>query len=625
MGPSEEVLRGLLGAAPDALVAVDEASLIVYVNDQVERLFGWPKQDLVGKSVEVLVPDGFAAELHKLRTGYIAQPAARPTGAGLQLWARRSDKSEFPVEISLSGFMTDDGLLVAAAIRDVTVNRRAEQRFKEVLAATPDAMIGVDADGRIEFVNAQAERMFGWTADELLGQWVEVLVPSKVGILHVGHRANYIDDPSPRPMGAGRQLSGRRKDGTTFPADISLSAVTDDRGANMILAAVRDVTERLEYEAERQRQALAAQREQSHRLESLGQLAGGVAHDFNNLLGVILNYTTLLARQLTDPEAAADLGEIRGAAERAAGLTRQLLTFARRDVANPEPIEVNALIGDVVSMLRRTIEERVEVRLNLGSDPMVVVADRHQLEQIILNLAINARDAMPDGGVLTLTTRSTPAQTDAEGAASYEVEIDVTDTGSGMAPEVVARAFEPFFTTKPRGQGTGLGLATVYGLVRRYGGEVSIDTVEDEGTTVHVLLPGSESGPLPEEAHVPEPRRGSEHILLVEDAVALRDATARILTDAGYRVVCAADGVDALETLESATELVDLVLTDVAMPRMDGAELARRLAAKAPDLPVIFVSGYDSGDAPLTGVLLSKPVDEGDLLRTVREVLDGRH
>jgi len=496
----------------------------------------------------------------------------------------------------------------------------SEDVLRALLAAAPDGLVAVNEVGEIVYVNDQVERLFGWPRDELLGQWVEVLVPSTVGILHVGHRANYLDDPSPRPMGDGRQLSARRKDGSTFPADISLSAVTDDSGSLMVVAAVRDVTERLEFEAERQRQALAAQREQSHRLESLGQLAGGVAHDFNNLLGVILNYTTLLARQVTDPESASDLAEIRGAAERAAGLTRQLLTFARRDVANPEPVDVNGLVGDVVSMLRRTIEERIDIRLDSASEPMIVIADRHQLEQIVLNLALNARDAMPEGGALTLAIR----RVEAVDPASYDVVITVTDTGSGMSPEVVARAFEPFFTTKPRGQGTGLGLATVYGIVQRYGGEVSIDTAEGEGTTMRVVLPGTAPLSLRDEVPLADPGRGSEHILLVEDADALRDATARILTDAGYQVRCASDGFDALKTLESTTQGVDLVLTDVAMPRMGGAELARRLATRAPELPVIFVSGYDSGDAPLDGVLLSKPVDEGELLRKVREVLDGR-
>jgi PAS domain S-box-containing protein len=509
---------------------------------------------------------------------------------------------------------------VAAAIRDVTDSRRVEQRFKAVLESAPDAMVGVGADGRIELVNAQAERLFGWSAAQLLGQRIEVLVPSKVGIMHVGHRAGYIDSPTPRPMGAGRQLSARRKDDTTFPADISLSTVTDDRGDLMVLAAVRDVTDRLEFEAERQRQALAAQREQSHRLESLGQLAGGVAHDFNNLLGVILNYTTLIMRQVDEPQLTSDLSEIQAAAERAATLTKQLLTFARRDVARPEPLDVNDVISGITSMLRRTLGEQVSLQLDLAKEPQVVSADRHQLEQIVINLAINARDAMPEGGEIVVVTRREQA---ADGTGTADVILEVRDDGSGMSREVAARAFEPFFTTKPRGQGTGLGLATVYGIVRQAGGEVTIDSEVDRGTTVRLILPTAGAAPGAASPVVPPPRRGSERILLVEDESALRSGTMRLLIEHGYDVLTAVDGLEALEVFEQSGG-VDLIVTDVAMPRMGGVEFADRLAERSSTTPVIFMSGYDSGDAPLTGVLLAKPVAEHDLLRTVREVLDGR-
>jgi signal transduction histidine kinase len=414
-------------------------------------------------------------------------------------------------------------------------------------------------------------------------------------------------------MGAGLQLSAQRKDGSTFPAEISLSAVTDEPGDQLVLAAVRDVTDRLELEAVRRREALAEHREQSHRLESLGQLAGGVAHDFNNLLGVILNYTTLITRRVTDPTAIGYLDEIRAAAERAAGLTTQLLTFARRDVVHAEPLDLNGIVRDLAAMLDRTLGEHIELRLELAGAPLVVLGDRHRLEQIVLNLAINARDAMPDAGTLTIATEPREA----------EVVVRVIDTGGGMAPEVVVRAFEPFFTTKPTGEGTGLGLATVYGIVQQSGGTVTIDSAVGEGTTVTVVLPGSSDAEPHPGVVTASTAGGTERILLVEDEPALRDATAQLLVERGYDVLVASDGVDALEVFDRDPGAIDLVLTDVAMPRMRGDELALRLAERQPDLQVILMSGYDSGDAPHTGRMLAKPVAEDVLFRTIRAVLDG--
>jgi signal transduction histidine kinase len=418
-------------------------------------------------------------------------------------------------------------------------------------------------------------------------------------------------------MESGLQLSAQRKDGTTFPVEISLSAMSDEPGSPLVLAAIRDVTERTEFAAERQRQALEAQSEQSHRLESLGQLAGGVAHDFNNLLGVILNYTALLSRRLSDPTATADLGEIRAAAERAAGLTRQLLTFARRDVANPEPIEVNNVVQEIASMLERTLGEQIELRLDLAVGPLIAMVDKQQLDQVVMNLAINSRDAMAGGGTLTIATARSPAGSGRVG----DVVLRVIDTGAGMAPEVRARAFEPFFTTKPHGQGTGLGLATVYGVVRQNDGDITIDSGVGVGTTVSVVLRAAR-GATPACGYPTEAAEGgTERILLVEDEVGLRVGTARILAEQGYEVLVASDGIEALEVFDGEDGMIDIVLSDVVMPRMRGDDLARILADRAPGIPVILLSGYDS-DARVTGPLLPKPVGEAVLLRAIREALD---
>lgn len=488
-----------------------------------------------------------------------------------------------------------------------------------LLATAPDALLAVDLQGAIVYMNDQVERLFGWTRDELIGRPVECLVPERFAARHPGLRAGYVLHPVSRPMGAGLELWARRKDGSEFPAEISLSSFDTETG-QLMAAAIRDVTDRIDLENERLKLSLEAQREQSHRLESLGQLAGGVAHDFNNLLGVILNYATLISRTIEDPAVESDLKEIRAAAERGAALTRQLLTFARRDVVNAEPVEVADVIRGVVSMLVRTLGEHSALELHLVERPTVTVADRHQLEQILLNLTINARDAMPDGGVLTISTEVGPGRGE---SMEQDVIIRVADTGTGMSAEVMARAFEPFFTTKDRAQGSGLGLATVYGIARSSGGVATLESSIGSGTTVTIRLPASAEAVAssgPDQLHS---LGGRERILLVEDEEPLRVGTARLLRSHGYDLVVASDGVEALEVIERFGESLSLVLTDVVMPQMRGDELAARLADLGYRIPVVFMSGYDSSGIPMAGILLPKPVGEETLLRTIREVLDG--
>jgi CheY-like chemotaxis protein len=295
-------------------------------------------------------------------------------------------------------------------------------------------------------------------------------------------------------------------------------------------------------------------------------------------------------------------------------------------VANREPLEVNEIVRGVVSMLERTLGEHIELGLDLAPGPLVAIADRHQLEQIVLNLAINARDSMPTGGPLRIVTdfvHGTRRSGPGGGRSAPDVVLKVVDAGHGMAPDVVARAFEPFFTTKPQGEGTGLGLATVYGIVRQSGGEVTIDSTVGAGTTVTVVLPGAyDTAPVGGD-EIEATLGGHERILLVEDEAALRVATARVLHDRGYDVLVACDGVEALEIFDREGATIDLVMTDLVMPRMRGDELARHLAERRPDLELVFMSGYDSGGAPLTGRLLAKPVAEDVLLRAIREALDG--
>jgi PAS domain S-box-containing protein len=397
---------------------------------------------------------------------------------------------------------------VSPPSRETSANGNAPRPCSRgLLEAAPDAIVGVTRDGTITLINAQAERLFGYQRDELLGQPVEILVPERLRDQHPRQRERYFADPLPRPMGAGMALAAVRKDGTEFPAEISLSSLETDQGV-IVSAAIRDVTERLEAQAERERLAAQAERDaaerrlqHTRRLESLGQLAGGVAHDFNNILAVIANYTELLidsfdTTALTADDLAAaraDLIQISRAAERATRLTKQLLAFGRRDITQTQILSLNHVIGDVEQMLRRTLGEHIHLITQLDGDLWPVNVDPGHMEQILVNLAVNARDAMPSGGTLSIDTSNTHLeQTDVEGTSltpGRYVRMRLSDTGAGMPAEVLERAFEPFFTTKPQGAGTGLGLATVYGIATATGGYVRLYSEPGIGTTVTILLP----------------------------------------------------------------------------------------------------------------------------------------
>jgi PAS domain S-box-containing protein len=524
--------------------------------------------------------------------------------------------------------------------------RNLEDRlYVGLLEAAPDAMVCVAGDGRIALVNAQAERLFGYGRDELIGQPVELLVPDAVRGVHPGHRAGYAADPSPRPMGAGIELAGRRRDGTEFPAEISLSAIDTEDGL-LATAAVRDVTERLEAQAERERLKTRAERDrleqqlqQSQRLESLGQLAGGVAHDFNNLLAVITNYAAFVAEELNQPagqppgqSALSDVEQIQLAAERATRLTHQLLAFARREVVQPRVLNLNCIVASIMNLLQRTLGEHIELVTELDPDLNVVLADPGQIEQLLVNLAVNARDAMTGGGKLLIVTGNIDvddayAAAHATGRTGRHVTLKVSDNGSGMPREVADRAFEPFFSTKPKGEGSGLGLATVYGIVTQAGGNIRIYSEPRLGTTVTVLLPVTNQLPTPEEQASGKPERGDGLVLLVEDEPAMREVTRRILVRNGYRVIAAGSGEEALSAAATSPEPIALLVTDVIMPGMQGMEVAERVSEIRPGTPVLYMSGYTAGLLSAQGVLkpsinlIEKPFTETSLLAKMGEIL----
>jgi len=508
----------------------------------------------------------------------------------------------------------------------------ADSTFEQFLELVPDALVGVDRNGRIALVNGQAEALFGYTRGELLGKQVDVLVPRRRRDSHPMYRAAYFAEPRTRPPRAALMLAAVRKDGSEFPAEISVSSIETPKGV-LATTAIRDITERADSERER---TLLEQLHQARRLESIGQLAGGVAHDFNNVLGVIMNYANFVAEELEDgTQLHEDALEIGRAAERAAALTRQLLIFSHRGVVKPEILDLNQLIGELEKLLHGALGERVELETRLAEELEAIEADPGQIEQVLVNLAVNARDAMPDGGRLTIETAN--AELDEEYAymhpntepGSY-VRLTVSDTGMGMERKVVERAFEPFFTTKPQGDGTGLGLATVYGIVTHAGGRVDIYSEPDLGTTVKIHLPTSSARPAPSRRPArPSPAGRGEVMLVVEDETDVRRMAERILTKGGFAVITTSDGAEALAVCEQRDQPIDLLLTDVIMPGMLGVDLVDRIKSVRSGLSVIFMSGYSHdvlAPEALTGKdgadFIEKPFTAEELLAKVHDLLN---
>jgi PAS domain S-box-containing protein len=539
-------------------------------------------------------------------------------------------------------------------MRMVRVVMRDAAMCTAVLEAVPDAVVYVGPDGRISFANTLAGQLFGYPPADLAGLPVEVLIPESARAQHRQHRDFYLAAPRRRPMGAAQaELAGRRRDGSIFSADVSLVPIragAEEDTELGVLAVVRDRTDRLAAEEELARLEFLADRAQlerqvgeSQRLEGLGQLAGGIAHDFNNLLAVISSYASFVHQEVASEAAtdkwrrvSQDLDELENAADRAAALTRQLLAYSRTQQAEPRVLNLNEVIDGLADLLGRTLGGRIELVLDLDPGLGRVLADYGQLEQVLVNLVVNARDAMPDGGRLTIRTADAQVDDpDLAGAPCGQpgrfARLDIRDTGGGMPPEVVSRLFEPFFTTKPSGQGAGLGLATVQGIIRRAGGRLEVSSAPGRGTTMTVLLPVTEAAAVcPGRAAngSPQPLRGSgELVLVVEDEASIREATRRVLAGHGYRVLTAACGEEALAIAARGPEPVDVLVTDVMMPNMLGTEVADRLRGMQPGLRVLFMSGYAQGLLSAQGAeqprmeLIEKPFTHPELLAKVREVL----
>jgi two-component system, cell cycle sensor histidine kinase and response regulator CckA len=495
-----------------------------------------------------------------------------------------------------------------------------EARFAALFEQAADFTTVVAADGTVLRASASCEAALGYAPAELIGRCAfDFGDPDEEPAL----RRFLAGAAAATGTTAGPLFRARDSVGNWHALEPAALNLLDDPAVAGIVITYRDVSERRDLERRVR---------QMERLEAVGQLAGGIAHDFNNVLLVIRGYSSVLRNALGDSELAADVDEIAKAADRATDLTRQLLAFARRQMLKPVVLDLGEIVLDIESLLQRSVREDIELSLDLGHEEGRVVADPSQIEQVLLNLVVNARDAMPDGGEIVVSLAPTVLEADAPVSPPLEpgryVALSVTDTGCGIPESALPYIFEPFFTTKDEGMGTGLGLSTVYGIVAQSGGGIEVAARPEGGTRMTVYLPAAESAPA-EDDDQPQASRlplGHETILLVEDEDAVRDLVRRVLELAGYRVLSAARPSEAQRV--AVDEQIDLLLTDVVMPEMSGYDLATRVRLAQPASQTLFISGYahsalaDTAQLPI-GELLRKPFSPDELTRAVRAVLDG--
>jgi len=619
--------RGLLEAAPDAMVVVNQGGEIVLLNLQAEKQFGYRRDELVGQKVKNIIPDGFAERLVADDLRSAEDALAQQIGTGIELTGRRKNGSDFPIEIMLSPLESPDGILVTAAIRDISERKRAEERLREqadMLNRAHDAIIIRNfADQRITFWNAGAERLYGWSANETMGHPIgELLVadPREVEIYTkiIGSTGEFHGE-----------VKQRTKDGEEIIVDGRATLISNPDGTpRSVLLINTDVTEQKKLETH----LLRAQR-----LESIGTLASGVAHDLNNILTPILICAEALKGNPVREDLPALVSMIEESAKRGANVVKQVLTFARGIEGERVVIKPSHLIQEMIDIAQKTFPKTIEILSRYSSDLWSIKGDPTQLHQVLLNLSVNARDAMLNGGALTFAAENFNVD---ENYASMmpgakpgpHVMLRVTDTGRGMPRAMIDKIFDPFFTSKEVGKGTGLGLSTTLGIVKSHGGFISVYSEPGKGTTFKVFLPAAtiqEDLQQSKTSIVPIQGNG-ELILVVDDEPNILGVTKMILEKHRYDVVSANDAPEALAIFAQQMKSISLVLTDLSMPYMDGIALVRSLKKMRPDLSIVASTGQgeraDVAELQSLGVknFLSKPYNTERLLATLDDALHGR-
>ena len=634
---TEARFTAIVTIAADAIISIDEAQRITLFNHGAEVIFGYKQHEVLGEPLDMLLPDRYrSAHAGHVRGFAATGPGARRMGERAVVYGRRKSGEEFPAEASISHIEVGGEHTFTVLLRDVTehknleamLERRVAERTAELSAiidAVPDGIFTATLDRRIRTVNAAMAALFGYGRDEFTSMSSAQFYESEADDALVLEAWKRWSGPGAKEAVT---VTCRRKDGSTFTAHVLGNLVRDQKGEVLgRVGVVRDITQELS----RQKALTEAQR-----MEAFGQLTGGIAHDFNNLLTVISGNLEMLEMRLEDERQKTLAKRAIDAAEMGARLTSRLLTFARRRRFATRVIDLNEQVMGMADLLRRTLGEDIDLTTLLAPRLWGVKADASEVENAVLNLAINSRDAMPKGGKLVVTTANvtvTAGSAEAEGglAPGEYVRLSIADTGVGMTAEVRERAFEPFFTTKPTGRGTGLGLATIYGFVRELGGSVTIESEPGQGATVNLYLPRSGEAAEPAKAgerEAPLPVSAGETVLLVEDNAEVRHVASGRLARLGYKVIEAANGPAALAVLEAGTA-IDAVFSDIVMAGgLSGFDVARWVRIHRPGLPLLLTTGYaderlKAGAMDLADVkVLFKPYDLAALARALREVIE---
>ena len=613
-------LAAIVHSAPYAMFVRALDGTVLTWNEAAERIFGYRRDEIVGKHYYTFVPEP-RHESEAAIADLLLMGRRVPSYEAVRV---RRNGSVIDVSVTQAAITDDQGQVVGIShiAREIT-QEKATRRERDLLAGIVNSSLGaivsIDTVGVITSWNVGAQRLFGYSAAEAIGMSSTLLAPDE----HKAESRGLLQRLLRGEEILGHETVRASKDGTQIDVVLTANPITDREGEVIGVAAVyHDITER---------KLLEEQLMHSQKMEALGGLAGGIAHDFNNLLAVILNYGEFIQQDLPESHPArADIVEMVGAARRGATLVKQLLSFARREVVRPEPMKLNLLVRQMEPLLERAIAEDIVMETRLTEGLWTTEVDKGQIEQLLLNLVVNARDAMPNGGNITIETYNVTADeafvsTRPHMEVGRYVAVAVSDTGTGMDKETQARVFEPFFTTKPRGSGTGLGLASVYGIVQRARGDISIYSEPGTGTTFKIFLPALDVSvySMPEPEVTPASVTGNgERILVVEDERAVVELITRILRESGYEPIPAASPLAALDHLQH-DKRVDLLLTDVIMPEMSGTALA-----EAASLPTVFMSGYTDSVIAQQGILqdgvvfLPKPFSADELLRIVRVTLD---